>query len=205
MKKIIILALCLAPYAAMAEDEGALAVAEYQVDGSMFQIIADLEQEKVLMQLEKERAQLDLDLDSLAADKVKLQMELETISGRAEEQQAKLEQEKRKLEAERDTLAKQKENIEAQARNGAAANAGAARPAQKEEPAETDIAKKYRLIEITGAGRQLQATLEDLDNGQKKKIWAGKNIDGYEIKSISLDDGVIFSKDGETMSLNVGK
>jgi hypothetical protein len=51
----------------------------------------------------------------------------------------------------------------------------------------------------------LQATLEDLGNGQRKKIWAGKSIDGYDIKSISLDDGVIFAKDGETMSLNLGK
>ena len=58
------------------EQMSADAVANYNVDGSLFQQITDLEQEKVLMQLEKERAQLDLELDRLAAEKIKLHMEI---------------------------------------------------------------------------------------------------------------------------------
>ena len=58
-----------------ANDLSAMSVANYDVDGSVFQKITDLEQQKVLMELEKERAQLDLDLDRLAAEKIKLQME----------------------------------------------------------------------------------------------------------------------------------
>ena len=48
------------------EQFSADAIEEYDVNGSLFQQITDLEQEKVLMQLEKERAQLNLDLDRLA-------------------------------------------------------------------------------------------------------------------------------------------
>ncbi|MBQ3039578.1 MAG: hypothetical protein IJD41_03420, partial [Alphaproteobacteria bacterium] len=69
------------------EQVSADAIADYQVEGSLFQQITDLEQEKVLMQLEKERAQLDLELDRLAAEKIKLHMEIDTLSGRAEQQQ----------------------------------------------------------------------------------------------------------------------
>ena len=60
------------------DDVSADAVAAYQVEGSLFQQITELEQEKVLMQLEKERAQLDLELDRLAAEKIKLHMEIDT-------------------------------------------------------------------------------------------------------------------------------
>ena len=85
------LAICVVPYTSYAEDDdyeleeeisfvdsgeefderdasdtlSASAVANYNVDGSVFQQITDLEQEKVLMELEKERAQLDLDLERL--------------------------------------------------------------------------------------------------------------------------------------------
>src|SRR5574344_994859 len=81
------------------EEISADAVAGYDVDGSLFQQITDLEQEKVLMQLEKERAQLDLELDRLAAEKIKLHMEIDTLSGRAEQQQQEIETQKAKLEA----------------------------------------------------------------------------------------------------------
>ena len=81
------------------EEVSADAVAGYDVSGSLFQQITDLEQEKVLMQLEKERAQLDLELDRLAAEKIKLHMEIDTLSGRAEQQQQEIETQKAKLEA----------------------------------------------------------------------------------------------------------
>ena len=64
------------------DQRSAQAVADYKVEGSLFQQITDLEQEKVLMQLEKERAQLDLELDRLAAEKIKLHMEIDTLPGR---------------------------------------------------------------------------------------------------------------------------
>ena len=78
------------------------AIADYDVQGSLFHQITELEQEKVLMQLEKERAQLDLELDRLAAEKIKLHMEIDTLSGRAEQQQQEIETQKAKLEAEAD-------------------------------------------------------------------------------------------------------
>ena len=90
------------------EQVSADAIADYQVEGSLFQQITDLEQEKVLMQLEKERAQLDLELDRLAAEKIKLHMEIDTLSGRAEQQQQQIETEKAKLEAEVARLEREK-------------------------------------------------------------------------------------------------
>lgn len=176
------------------------AVSEYEMEGSLFEQITELEQEKVLMQLEKERAQLDLELDRLAAEKIKLHMEIDTLSGRAEAQQQELDAEKAKLEAEAERLAREKEAL--QAAEVRPVETSAARvPAQ---PAPGAIADSFRLINVIGAGSQLQATVEDLTTGQTKRIRTGGTLDGYSIKSISLDDGVVFVKDGKTETLNIG-
>lgn len=185
------------------EQMSADAVANYNVDGSLFQQITDLEQEKVLMQLEKERAQLDLELDRLAAEKIKLHMEIDTLSGRAEQQQQELENAKAKLEAETAKLEKQKaalENDEAETVVKSVRTTGT-------DDAKADVKKiteMFKLVNIFGAGNQLQATVADLSTGQNKKISVGRNIDGYTVKSISLDDGIIFiDPDGNTQTLNV--
>ena len=158
------------------EEFSADAIEDYNVDGSLFQQITDLEQEKVLMQLEKERAQLNLDLDRLAAEKIKLHMEIDTLSGRAEQQQQEAKSQPQKQQS-----------------------------FVKEEPKDVEIEKNYKLLNVFGAGSQLQATVQDLSNGQNKRISVGKELDGYTVKSISLDDGVVFIKDGEIQTLNVGK
>lgn len=185
------------------EQVSADAIAEYDVSGSLFEQITELEQEKILMQLEKERAQLDLELDRLAAEKIKLHMEIDTLSGRAEQQQQEIETQKAKLEAEAARIEREKESFladmeeEKSARNNANGK-------KIEEVAEVDIAKKYRLVNVIGAGAQLQATVEDLSSGQSKRIGVGKKLDGLSVKSISLDDGVVFvDKDGNTQNLNV--
>jgi type IV pilus biogenesis protein PilP len=190
------------------EEISANAIDDYQVEGSLFQQITDLEQEKVLMQLEKERAQLNLDLDRLAAEKIKLHMEIDTLSGRAEQQQQEFETERVRLEAEAKRLEKEKEALDAEQPVGAiTASAAAANKKSylaNDAPKETDIAKIYKLINVFGAGAQLQATIQDLSNGQNKRISVGKDVDGFIVKSISLDEGVVFIKDGETQTLNVG-
>ncbi len=177
--------------AAAMEELSADSVAAYQVDGSLFQQITDLEQEKVLMQLEKERAQLDLELDRLAAEKIKLHMEIDTLSGRAEAQQQELETEKAKLESE----------VEAAATRAVTASV---RATIADDMSAAPLADNYRLINVIGAGSQLQATIEDLTTGQNKRLSVGKTLDGYIVKSISLDDGVVFVKDGVTQNLNIG-
>jgi len=70
---------------------------------------------------------------------------------------------------------------------------------------ETDVTKRYKLINVVGVGNQLQATIEDVASGQNKRIAVGKELDGYIVKSISLNDGIIFEKDGIEESLNIGK
>lgn len=199
------------PFSGFAEDGGVNApVADYQVDGTMFQKITDFEQEKLLLQMDKERAQLDLDLDRLAAEKIKLQMELQTMANHAEEQKAKLESEKQKLQADKEKLEKDKNTAKQEDLNlskiDESGNSEKTVSAKSEiDSNKNELSKKYKLIEIIGAGNQLQATLEDLENGQKKKAWSGKDMDGYQIKSISLDDGVVFVKNGETQILNISK
>ena len=184
------------------EQASADAVAEYQVLGSLFQQITDLEQEKVLMQLEKERAQLDLELDRLAAEKIKLHMEIDTLSGRAEAQQQELETEKAKLEAEAARLLREKERLESEAQNPTPARTASVSASASDDGA-TDLSENYRLINVIGAGSQLQATVQDLKTGQSKRLGVGRTLDGYTVKSISLDDGIVFSKDGETQNLNI--
>lgn len=189
------------------EDFSANAVEDYDVNGSLFQQITDLEQEKVLMQLEKERAQLNLDLDRLAAEKIKLHMEIDTLSGRAEQQQQEFETERARLQNEAKRLENEREALSNKTANPApAATYASAQPvyAAPEQPSlPQEIEKRYKLINVFGAGAQLQATVQDLANGQNKKLSVGKELDGYTVKSISLDEGVVFSKDGEIQTLNV--
>ena len=193
----------------------ATSVADYDVDGSVFQKITSLEQEKVLMELEKERAQLDLDLDRLAAEKIKLQMEMDTLSGRAEQEQQILQNEKSKLEAEAARIEAEKRALIAAAEAPVAPVQSYSAPAKKaaapkkkvvkeeDDSEQEDIANMYKLVNVMGAGNQLQATLSDLETGQTKRVTVGKQIDGFVVKSISLEDGVVFSKDGETQNLNI--
>ena len=184
------------------EQVSADAIADYQVEGSLFQQITDLEQEKVLMQLEKERAQLDLELDRLAAEKIKLHMEIDTLSGRAEQQQQQIETEKAKLEAEAARLEREKEKLLA-AEEKPVSYSESYSQTEDVKP-ETDLSKKYKLVNVIGAGSQLQATITDVASGQTKRVGVGKNLDGYTVKSISLDEGIVFVKDGTTQTLNVG-
>lgn len=189
------------------EQASADAVADYDVDGSLFQQITDLEQEKVLMQLEKERAQLDLELDRLAAEKIKLHMEIDTLSGRAEQQQQEIETQKAKLEAEAARIEKEKDSWLAKMEeedDKKSSKSSKTYDDDDDEDATTDITKKYRLVNVIGAGSQLQATIEDLKTGQSKRIGVGRTLDGLTVKSISLYDGVVFvDSDGKTQNLNI--
>lgn len=179
------------------EDVSTTALEEYQVEGSLFEKITTLEQEKVLMQLEKEHAQMDLELDRLNAEKLKMQIELDNISGKAEQQQQELEAAKAELEAQTEKLKRQMEEMEERENEVVAA------PVQQEE-VKPVFKAKYKLLNVIGVGNQLQATLEEISTGQNKRISVGKKLDGYTIKSISLDDGIIFEKDGVSESLNIG-
>ena len=162
-----------ADIAAEMESVSADAVADYNPDGSVFQQITDLEQEKVLMELEKERAQLDLELDRLAAEKIKLHMEIDELSGRAEQQQQELQNAQAKLETEAARLEREKEALEAQtqelaARSAAYVNTNAS--GDDSAGAMINFNSQYRLVNVIGAGAQLQATIENLDTGQNRNI-----------------------------------
>ena len=184
----------------VADQVSVSALNDYQVEGSLFEKITMLEQDKVVLQLEKERAQLDLELERLTAEKLKLQMELDTLSGRAEHQQQELEVAKAQLEAQAEQIKRQKDSLDSVERM----------PIEESVPKQQktemgSLGTRYKLVNIVGAGNQLQATIEELSSGQNKRISVGKELDGYIIKSISLNDGIIFEKDGEYENLNIGK
>ena len=183
------------------EDVSAEAVANYDISGSVFQQITDLEQEKVLMQLEKERAQLDLDLDRLAAEKIKLHMEIDALSGRADVQQQELETQMAKLEAEAVRLENEEAEEEKPAASSKSSSGSSSSSFVEEEKKDNPISKKYKLVNVIGAGSQLQATVADLTTGQNKRISAGRVLDGYVVKS--LDEGVVLVKGADTQTLNV--
>lgn len=180
----------------MADAVAAQALNDYDFEGSLFEKITMLEQEKVVVQLEKERAQLDLELDRLNAERIKLQMELDTLSGRAEQQQNELEAAKKQLEIQTEKLQRQREAINEEYDEVVE---------YTPKPKETNVTKRYKLINVVGVGNQLQATIEDMANGQNKRVAVGKELDGYIVKSISLNDGIVFEKDGVEESLNIGK
>ncbi len=172
----------------------------YDPSGSVFEKITDLEQKKVLWQLEKENAQMQLEMDRMDAERVRIKNEIDSMDGTKNAQAQELELERQRLEIEKQKLEVQKKNI-------AAAPTPSKRESDKPEPEpEPEVAPiqdKYRLVEIVGAGRQLVATLEDNKTGQRKKVSVGKDLDGYNVDSISLDEGVVLSKEGETQTLGV--
>ena len=176
------------------------ALNDYQVEGSLFEKITMLEQDKVVLQLEKERAQLDLELERLNAEKMKLQIELDTLSGRAENQQHELEVAKAQLEAQAEQIKRQREGLDSQE---TVVVKDVAPKQQKQELG--SLTSRYKLVNISGVGNQLQATIQEISSGQNKRISVGKDLDGYIIKSISLNDGIVFEKDGESEILNIGK
>ena len=191
---------------------------DYDVNGSLFQRIADLEQEKVLMQLERDRAQLQLDLDRLTAEKLRLMREQESADLRAEEQTAELERQRAVLEQERQRLDEQRRRMADEAARFAAEeeerrnNPPAARPMTQvpdEDPrmggrVEAGLSESYALIEIIGAGNQLVATLEHLGTGQQRRLSVGRQLNGFTVKSISIDDGVELERDGERVTIGIG-
>lgn len=183
-----------------ADEMSMQALQDYDMSGSLFEKITMLEQEKVVVQLEKERAQLDLDLDRLNAERIKLQMELDTLSGRAEQQQHELETAKTQLEIQTEKLRKQRDALDDEEDEESVV---VKKTTQKKEV--TAFSKKYKLINVIGVDNQLQATVEEVATGQNKRIAVGKDLDGYVVKSISLNDGIIFEKDGVEESLNIGK
>lgn len=174
------------------------ALDKYDMSGSLFEKITLLEQDKVVLQLEKERAQLDLELERLNAEKMKLQMELDTLSGRAERQQQELEAAKAQLEAQTEQLKRQREALE----TPAVSEAPIAKPVKQEVG---QISAKYKVLNVVGVGNQLQATITEISSGQNRRIAVGKELDGYIVKSISLNDGIVLEKNGETENLNIGK
>lgn len=180
------------------DDFSANALNNYDVNGSLFEKITNLEQEKVVIQLEKERAQLDLELDRLNAERMKLQMEMDTLSGRAEQQQHELETAKKQLEIQTEQLMRQRDTVD---EPEPVVYQSKTQPKNEN----VDLTKKYKLVNLVGVGNQLQATIEEISSGQNKRIFVGKELDGYIVKSISLNDGIVFEKDGETESLNIGK
>ncbi len=189
-------------------DVSADAVAAYNAEGSLFQQITDLEQEKILMQLEKERAQLDLDLDRLAAEKIKLHMEIDTLSGRAEQQKQELDAAKAQLEAQTARLEREmqafEEKLESSTKSAGSYSSSSVTASEEDEEPAIDFSKNYKLVNVFGAGNQLQATIADLATGQNKRLSVGRTLAGYTIKSISLDDGVVLvSPDGDTQMLNI--
>ena len=186
------------------EDVSAAAVAAYDVNGSVFKQITDLEQEKILMQLEKEKAQLDLDLDRLAAEKIKLHMEIDALSGRAETQQQELETQIAKLEVEAAKIERERAELEEAANEQESSSPRSSSSVNSVATTEENpISKKYKLVNVIGAGSQLQATVTDLTTGQNKRIAVGKSLDGFVVKSISLDEGVVLVRGGEKQTLNV--
>jgi len=176
----------------------------------VFQQIADLEQDRVLLQLEKEKAQLMLDLDRMAKEQATLRAgaasDTDTAASAKADAIAQLQKDNEKLQQSLTTLQAQMEKLKSAAAAPAASGASTAATSSDNTGDNTPsgISTRMRLIQIIGAGRELQATIEDIKSGQRRKISVGRSVDGYDVRSISLDEGVVFLKDGVTETLGIG-
>ena len=183
-----------------ADDISAEALDAYNVEGSLFEKITNLEQEKLIMKLEAERIKMNLELEALNAQKLKKQMEMDGAYNKPNQQQ-EIQAAKAELDAKIENLRRQIAEMD---------NKQEAQYAQydtiiekKEMPSQ--IVSRYKLINVVGVGNQLQATIQDMTTGQNKRIAVGKQLNGYTVKSISLNDGIVFEKDGVSENLNVGR
>ena len=198
--RVLVCVLSMWPLIGRAQEQVA-DIDNYAAETSVFQKIADLEQDKILMQLQKERAQLMLDLDRLDAERAQLSREQENADAKVEQQMAELAKQKQELEKQRQQIEDQKKKMEERPVISANAEPTAA---VVEQESKGNISDDYSLREIVGAGSQLFATVESKANGRQKKLAVGKDLDGWTVTSISLDDGVEFQKDGVVSVLTAG-
>jgi len=63
--------------------------------------------------------------------------------------------------------------------------------------------KKYKLIKILGNEDKVQILLQENSTGQKRFVYIGDDLDGWIVKSFSLEQGIIVEKDGEVKVLDV--
>ena len=189
-----------------ADEVSADALNDYDVEGSLFQKIADLEQEKLVMQLETERIKMGLELDRLNREKMKMQKELNNINAPVSQRSTTdMEMVKAEIEAQTAQLKKQIEALQKKQEEQQTEVIVERYEDVEEEPKVSRVTSKYKLINVIGIGNQLQATIEDITTGQNKRIAVGKKLDGYTVKSISLNDGIVLEKNGLSESLNVGR
>jgi len=186
-----------------ADEISAEALDAYAVEGSLFEKITNLEQEKLIMKLEAERLKLGMELDDLNTKKMQKQIELDELASRGDQQQ-EIEAAKAELDSKIENLKKQIAEMDAQKAEDAKAR-DVEKEERKKEEKESQINNKFKLVNVIGVGNQLQATIQDMSSGQNKRISVGKQLNGYTVKSISLNDGIVFEKDGVSENLNVGK
>lgn len=187
-----------------AEKTSASALENYNIDGSLFERITNLEQEKIIVQLETERARMDLDLERLNAERAKLQGETESKIVDVKVQELEIEKEqlaqmKKEMEQQMSQMKQQMDNLRSDYSNMSLPDVVTPKPVES-----YSVATKYQILNIIGVGNQVQATIKDLSTGQNRRIAVGNVIDGHKIKSISLSDGIVFEKDGFSENLNVG-
>lgn len=187
-----------------ADKTSSSALENYQVDGSLFERITNLEQEKIIVQLETERAKMDLDLEKLNAERSKIQntaesKQLEIKIQELEAEKEQMAQMRQEMEQQIAQVRQQVENIR-ENQNIDGAEVVTPKPAEQ-----YSVANKYQILNIIGVGNQVQATIKDLSSGQNRRIAVGNFIDGHRIKSISLNEGIVFEKDGFSENLNIRK
>ncbi len=194
-----------------------LDLSNYDTSGTLFQKIVDLEQQKLLLKLEKEQTQMELDLKKLQADKLAFQREQDKINQnqdfekrKAEESQKKLEEEKKKLEEEKKYIEEQKSSI-----NKSLADIASKQKTLNSKPAspvvvssnsgKENISSSYRIKDILGAGGMYSVVLEGIPNNQVRKLSKGQMLpNGYKITKIQPIEGkVTFEKDDDVQELSI--
>lgn len=185
-------------------------ISEFNADGSVFLRITELEQEKVLMRLEKEKAQLELEFERIEAERQRLTGQQEqNAASAAADIKAEMEAERNKLSEELSRFARQLEEVKEEISKAKTAEPAPAAPQQDmakpaaAAPAAGALSEVFRIVGITGRDNNLSATIENMDTGARRKVQAGKTIDGFVVESISAEQGVVLSADGETFTIGV--
>ena len=87
---------------------------------------------------------------------------------------------------------------------GASAQKEIAKAKKQKNEKTTKPEHKYSLVNIMGVDDKIQVTLINNETGQKNIVSVGDTFDGYTLKSISLDQGIIVEKAGVVEELDIG-
>ncbi|MBL0690306.1 MAG: hypothetical protein JJV93_02155 [Alphaproteobacteria bacterium] len=194
-----------------AEDIEKVADAQYNLEGTIFESIIDLEKDKILARISNEREKLEVEKKRMAVEHLRIEQELKKLNGELEKEKldtlAELEKANEKWKSSidkdiKDAIAKVKKDVIKDLDRASTSNTknfnnenSVSKSSNTFVPKTPDSVKAYTIVKISGAGEKLTATVQNIKNKREYLLTKGSDLDGYHVDNISIRDGIVLSLD----------